>query len=123
MTTSETVNILFSIFSQIEGATIKNVKIHNFGPDLTTTAFGASQLESAIFASEAYGTNNLIENITITDSSVLGNTTDGAGGLVTTVKANASMTIRNIKAFFRGMIFKTKCKEGAENSGNSNSPI
>lgn len=97
MTTNETQNVLFSIFSTIDGATIRNVVIDNFGPDLTVGAFNASDLDSSIFASEVYGLNNLIENVTITNSQVLAKSVNGAGGLVTTVKSDADIVIRNIK--------------------------
>ncbi|AIO18104.1 hypothetical protein KQ51_00201 [Candidatus Izimaplasma bacterium HR1] len=86
-----------SLFSSMDGATIKNVKINNLNMGFTTAYYASSSLKSAIFASQVTGTNNYIENITITDSEVLASNLSGGGGLVAQVEANADLTIKNIK--------------------------
>lgn len=98
MTSTDTSSVTFSIFSQMEGATIKNVVIEDFNMGFDSTYFYATPLESATLVSFVKGTNNLIENITLDNVEVIGNSLNGAGGLVTQVAANADLTVRNVKA-------------------------
>lgn len=98
MTSTDTSSISLSIFSKMEGGTIRNLIIQDFYMGFDSTYFYATSLESATLVSLVKGTNNLIENITLNDVEVIGNSLDGAGGLVTSVKGDADLTIRNVKA-------------------------
>ena len=98
VTSSDTSSIHLSMFSQMDGATIKNVTVDNFKMGFDSTFFNASSLEVSVFASNVTGTGNLIENITLNDVELIANTLDGAGGLVTSVRGDADLIVRNIKA-------------------------
>jgi len=87
-----------SLFSRMNGGTIQNVNIENYGMGFTRAYFDTSLIQAGIFAGEVSGANNLIENITITNSEVLGNSIPGAGGLVGQVEADSDLVVRNIKA-------------------------
>jgi hypothetical protein len=98
VTSSDTSSVRVSIFSQIDGATIKNVTVDNFKMGFSNWFFNNSDLEASVFASNVKNAGNLIENITLNDVELIANTKNGAGGLVTTVKGGADLIIRNIKA-------------------------
>lgn len=98
MTATDTATKYMSLFSRMDGGTIKDVKIDNFGMGFTTTFHNSVTYQSAIFAAEVTGSNNTFENITITNSEVIANSLQGAGGLVGQAEANADITIKNIKA-------------------------
>jgi len=74
------------------------VTVDNFKMGFDSTFFNASSLEVSVFASNVTGTGNLIENITLNDVELIANTLDGAGGLVTSVRGDADLIVRNIKA-------------------------
>jgi len=97
MTATDTSTTYMSLFSRMDGGTIKNVKIDNFGMGFTTTFHNSVTYQSAIFAAEVTGVNNVFENITITNSEVIANSLAGAGGLVGQAEANADIDIKNIK--------------------------
>lgn len=97
MESTDAGTIHFSIFSNTEGATIKNISVNNFSMGITTAYASSTALESAIFTSNVYGTGNVFENITITNSEVYGNSLDGAGGLITSVRDGAELLVKNIK--------------------------
>jgi len=97
ITSTDTSSVGLSIFSKIDGATIKNLNIDNFKMGFSLSYFNATALESSIFASQVIGPSNIIENITISNAEVIGNSLDGAGGLVTSVNSDADLIVRNIK--------------------------
>ena len=97
ISTTDTTSTNLSLFSTMDGATIKNVTIENLNMGFTTAYYVSSSLKSAIFASTVTGTNNHFENITITNSEVLASNLSGGGGLVAQVEANANLTIKNVK--------------------------
>ena len=97
ITTTDTSSKYISLFSRMDGGTIKNVSIDNFNMGFTTAFHNSTTYQSAIFAAEVTGTNNTFENITINDSEVIANSLQGAGGLVGQVEANADLDISNIK--------------------------
>jgi len=98
METSASGTIYLSLFSRMDGGTIKNVKIENYGMGFTEAYYNSSSIQAGIFAGEVTGLNNLIENITITNADVIGNVLNGAGGLVGQVEDDSDLTIRNVKA-------------------------
>lgn len=98
ITSTDTSSVGLSIFTKMDGATIKNVTIENFSMGFTSTFFNATPLESAVLVSDVIGINNIIENITLNNIEVIGNSLDGAGGLVTSVRGNADLIMRNIQA-------------------------
>lgn len=98
MTSTDTASVHMSLFSQMEGATIKNVKVSNYTMGFDSTYFNATALESSLFASNVISGDNFIENITMEDVYIVANSIDGAGGLVASLRAGANLTIKNIKA-------------------------
>lgn len=87
-----------SIFSRMNGGTIKNVEIENYGMGFSTAYFNSSAIQAGIFAGEVTGLNNLVENITITNAEVIGSSINGAGGLFGQIQGDTDLIIRNIKA-------------------------
>lgn len=98
VTSTDTASIHMSLFSQMNGATIQNVTVDGYKMGFDSTYFNATSLEAGVFASNVTGTGNLIENITLSNVEVIANSLDGAGGLVASVRGNADLTIKNIKA-------------------------
>ena len=98
VTSTDTNSVYLSMFSQMDGATIKNVTVDNYKMGFDTAYFNSTSLEVSVFASNVTGIGNLIENITLNDVELIANTLDGAGGLVTSVRGNADLIVRNIKA-------------------------
>jgi len=90
--------VYLSLFSRMDGGTIKNVKIENYGMGFTVAYYNSSSIQAGIFAGEVTGSNNLIENITINNADVIGSTINGAGGLFGQVEGDTDLIIRNIKA-------------------------
>lgn len=97
MTATDTSTKYMSLFSRMNGATIQNVKIDNFGMGFSTTFHNSTVYQSAIFAAQVSGINNVFENITITNSEVIANSLQGAGGLVGQAEENTDIIIKNIK--------------------------
>ncbi len=87
-----------SLFSRMDGGTIKNVEIENYGMGFTVAYYNTSSIQAGIFAGEVTGLNNLVENITINNADVIGSSLNGAGGLFGQIEADADLTIRNVKA-------------------------
>lgn len=98
ITSTDTNSVYLSIFSQMDGATIKNVTVDDYKMGFDNAFYNSTSLEVSVFASNVTGTNNLIENITLNDVELIANTLDGAGGLVTSVMGDADLIVRNIKA-------------------------
>ncbi len=87
-----------SLFSRMNGGTIKNVGIENYGMGFTVAYYNSSSIQAGIFAGEVTGLGNLVENITIDNADVIGSSINGAGGLFGQVEDDAYLTIRNVKA-------------------------
>jgi hypothetical protein len=98
ITSTDTNSIMVSIFSRMNGATIRDLKIENYKMGFSSTFFNSLALQSGVLASEVSGTNNLIENITLSNVDVIANSLNGAGGLIGQVQGNTDLTISNIKA-------------------------
>ncbi len=97
MTSTDTSTKYMSLFSRMDGGTIKNVVIDNFNMGFTTSFHNSATYQSAIFAAQVSGTNNFFDNITIINSEVIANSLQGAGGLIGQSEKNADITITNIK--------------------------
>lgn len=108
-----------SLFSRMDGGTIKNVKIDNYGMGFSTAYYNSSAIQAGIFAGEVSGLNNHIENITITDSDVIGSSINGAGGLFGQIQGNADLTIKNIKARNLTVLNSSKRVGGLVSRANS----
>jgi hypothetical protein len=98
MNTSVSGTVYLSLFSRMNGGTIKNLKIENYGMGFTVAYYNSSSIQAGILAGEVSGQNNLAENITITNADVIGSSVNGAGGLFGQAEDDASLTIRNVKA-------------------------
>lgn len=97
MTATDTSTRYMSLFSRMNGGTIQNVAIDNFNMGFTTSFHNTATYQSAIFAAEISGVNNIFDNITINNSQVIANSLQGAGGLIGQAEANTDITITNIK--------------------------
>lgn len=86
-----------SIFNRLDGATIKNVTINDFGFNMTNAFFTTVNIQAGVLAGNVNGNPVLIENIRINGADVVANTVQGAGGLTGQIEANTNVTIRNIK--------------------------
>lgn len=90
-------NNIRGIFGVLEGATIKNLTIENTNLTYSPTA----AITSGILAGRIQGTNNLIENITIKNSSMTNSYPVGSiAGLIQPAAGSSTTvtgTIRNIK--------------------------
>jgi len=97
MTTTGTSAKMMSLFSRINGATIRDVKIENYTMLVSTTFINTSNAQSAVFASEVTGTNNLFENIRMDNINLIATSLKGTAAVVAQVQANADITLKNIK--------------------------
>ncbi len=121
METSVSGTAYLSIFSKMNGGTIKNVKIENYGMGFSVAYYNSSSLQAGIFAGRVSGVNNLVENITITNADVIGSSINGAGGLFGQIQANTELIIKNIKATNLTVLNSSKRAGGLISRANSGS--
>lgn len=112
VSSSDTASTHLSIFSQIDGATIKNISVDGFKLGISNTFLSSSNLEPAVFASNAPSGHSTFDNITINDIELIGTSIDGTAGLVTSVRSGAEITISNIK-MTNATILSTSKRAGA----------
>lgn len=97
MTSTDTNSIMMSIFSRMNGATIRDVNIDNYSMLISTSFLDSSDIQSAVFASQVSGSNNLFENIRLNNIELISSSLEGTAAIVAQVEANTDLTIKNIK--------------------------
>jgi len=94
---NSTVKSYLSIFSTVDGATIKNVNIENFSFKITSAFFNSIDIGAGIFAGSVNGNPVTFENIRVNNADIVTNIVEGAGGLTGQIEANTNVLFRNIK--------------------------
>jgi len=94
---TSTVKSYLSIFSTIDGATIKNVNIENFSLQITSSFFNSIDIGSGVFAGSVDGNPVTFENIRINNADIVTNIVEGAGGLTGQIESDTNVLFRNIK--------------------------
>lgn len=105
---TSTVKSYLSIFSTIDGATIKNVNIENFSFQITSAFFNSIDIAAGIFAGSVDGNPVTFENIRVNNADIVTNVVEGAGGLTGQIEANTNVSFRNIK--IRGLTVLSSSK-------------
>jgi len=95
ITTSSYSNRYLGIFPRMEGGSVYNLTLSNI--DLTIGY--STSVASGLIAGNVFGLDNKIENITIENVGVRGNSTYGTGGLIGNIENySTTVEITNIKA-------------------------
>jgi len=97
MTSTDTNSLMLSIFSRMDGATIRDVRVENYSMSISSTFLASSNIQSAVFDSQVTETNNIFENIRLSNINLISNSLNGTAALVAQVEANADLSIKNIK--------------------------
>jgi hypothetical protein len=97
ITNTSTTYLYLGIFPRMDGGTVSDLTLDNV--QLVTSLSGTTQRAGLIAGNVYNGKVNTIKNITIINSGVQGNSTNGVGGLVGYVQTNLTvLNIENIKA-------------------------
>jgi len=96
ITTTSYNNDYLGIFPRMEGGSVYNLTLSNI--DLVI-GYSYTSVASGLITGNIYGLSNTIEDITIINAGVRGNSTDGTGGLVGNIENSSTIVdITNIKA-------------------------
>lgn len=96
ITTTTSSNSYIGIFPIMQGGSVSNLILSNVNIQI---GYSYSSVQAGLIAGNISGLTNTIENITINNAGVIGNSTNGTGGLVGKISnSGTTVNITNIKA-------------------------